>query len=86
MKSVFFKIRGFNSLMYPAISVCVLLSFNKIKGHLPFIWWIFKDYKMLTHQSQRTPNLHSILFDFKMLMKMAVSMQQQRLAHYNFPF
>lgn len=64
---------------------CVLLSFIEIKENLPLIWWILKDFKMITHQSQGAPNLNSILFDFKMLMKMAVSMQQH-LAHYNIPF
>lgn len=45
-----------------------------------------KDFEMLTtHQSQGNPNLNSILFDLKMLMKMAISMQQH-LAHYNIQF
>lgn len=61
------------------------LPFIKIEGNLPFMQWILKDFKMLTHQSQDTPNLNSILFDLKMLMKMAVSMQQH-LAHYNIWF
>lgn len=69
------------------IHLCILIfqSFIEIKENLPLIWWILKDVKMITHQSQGAPNLNSILFDFKMLMKMAVSMQQH-LAHYNIPF
>lgn len=46
---------------------------------------MFKDFKMLTSRSQGAPNLNSILFDLKMLMKIAVSMQQH-LAHYNIQF
>lgn len=68
--------------MYPDILVFVLLSFIEIKEKFTFN---LIDFKMLTHQNQRAPNLNSVLFDFKMLMKMAVSMQQH-LAHYNILF
>lgn len=59
---------------------CVIFHEN-----LSFIWWILKDFKMLTPQSQGTPNSDSILFDWKMLMKMAAS-TEQHLAHYNVQF